>query len=229
MTHPLRCFQGRRPSFGLLLGVGLLLLILGSGRQSYGQSVALGARATTLGAGAEVTLGLSSAVNLRGNASYLPLTHVGTRSHEVDVQYTVEARLAAAMLLVDWYPFENAIRLSAGGVYNHSRIRGEARPTEGYTVRSKTISPERIGSLKGEVSFARTVSPYLGIGFGNSVRGSALDVTVDVGGLYVRRPHVQMEGRGLIADTANQEGSLNQGLQSFRVLPYLALGLSVAL
>lgn len=205
------------------------LLLLAGPEHSHAQRVAVGARASTLGIGGDVSVGISPTLNLRAGGSYLPLRHTGVMQAEVDVRYDVKARIAAALLLLDWHPFGNAFRLSAGGIYNGTRVQGHARPTESYTVQQKTFGPERLGSLDAEASFHSKINPYLGIGFGNAVKGSRLDLFVDLGAMYVARPDVSMTGRGLIAATTNHQSTLNEGLRSFHVLPYLSLGLSLQL
>lgn len=209
----------------LLLGVGLLL----AAAPAHAQRVALGARASTLGLGGDLTVGLSRTVNVRVGGSYYPVERSGVYPAEVDVRYTVNAHLAAGQLILDWHPFANAFRLSAGAVYNGTRVRGHAEPTERYRVQGKTFGPERLGRLDGEASFRNKINPYLGVGFGNAVRGSRVDVFVDLGAMYVAQPEVQMTGEGLISATANHAASLNEGLRSFRLLPYMSLGLSTDL
>jgi hypothetical protein len=105
-------------------------------------------------------------------------------------------------------------------------VQGQARPLQSYAVQGKTFQPERLGRLDGEASFQNKINPYLGIGMGNAVRGSRFDVFFDLGAMYVAQPNVHLEGDGLISATSNHASTLNQGLRSFRVLPYLSLGFS---
>lgn len=192
-----------------------------------GQRVAFGSRASTLGIGGDVTVRLTDQFNVRAGGSYFSFLHSGKLKDEVAVQYDVSARLAAVQFLVDWHPLSKAFRLSAGVIYNGTRMEARAHPTEGYTVQQKTFGPERLGSLDAEVSLKNKINPYLGIGFGNAVRGSNVDVYADLGVMYVAQPDVQMSGTGLIAATSNHESTLNQGLRSFNLFPYVALGLSI--
>lgn len=226
-----------RTLFGIRTGVHSLqaccwlvvLLVCGSPSVTAGQTVAVGTRASTLGVGPEVTLQLAPTLNVRGAASYLPVHRRGLMRTTVEVQYDVQARLAAAVLLLDWHPFNSAFRISAGGVYNRSRVVMRVAPTENVPVKGRAIPPEQMGHLSGSGSFTNAVHPYLGVGAGNAVRGSRLDVFVDLGVMYVGRPHIQMTGDGFIAGTANYASTLNEGVRSFRLLPYLALGCSVHL
>lgn len=222
------------PTFGAIRSMattGLIVALLAGGAvtEALGQSVAVGTQASTLGVGPEVTIRLTPTLNVRGAASYLPIHRTGLLRQTVDVRYDVQARLAAALLLLDWHPFGNAFRVSAGGVYNRSRAEVRMLPTESVTVKERSFSPDQLGRLSGSASFTNALHPYLGVGAGNAVRGSRLDVFVDLGVMYVGRPHVQMAGEGFIAGTANHASTLNEGFRSFRLLPYLALGCSVHL
>lgn len=208
-----------------LLLTGLLLLVAHG--STHAQRVAVGPRASTLGPGADVTVGLSRTVNLRAGASYLPIQRSGVMQAEVNVRYDVNARLAAGLLLLDWHPFKNAFRLSAGAVYNGTQVQGQAQPIESYAVQGKTFSPDRLGRLDAEASFQNKINPYLGLGVGNAVRGSSLDFFLDLGAMYVARPMVSMSGEGLISATTNHASTLNDGLRSFHILPYLSLGFSL--
>lgn len=207
----------------LLLGT----LLVGGAEEAQAQRIAYAPRVSTLGIGGDFTVGLSSTVNLRAGASYLTFHHDGTLKDDVEVQYEVNGRLSAALLLLDWHPFANAFRLSAGAVYNGTRATGHAQPTESYSTNQKTFQPDRLGSIDAEVSFSNKINPYLGVGVGNAVRGSRLDFFADLGAMYVAQPEVQMTGTGLISATTNHEETLNQGFRSFRLLPYLAFGLSI--
>lgn len=215
-----------RPLLPFLLVAGLLVAPVDS---ASAQRVAIGPRASTLGLGGDVTVGLSRTLNVRLGGSYYPVQRSGVLQADVNVRYDVNARLAAGQLLLDWHPFANAFRLSAGAVYNGSRVQGHAEPTQSYQVQEKTFEPQRLGQLDGEASFRNKINPYLGIGFGNAVRGSRLDVFVDLGAMYVAQPEVRMTGQGLISATTNHASTLNESLRSFRLLPYLSLGLSVYL
>jgi len=214
--------------------VVLVLVVVGAvcafgPRPAHGQSVALSTRASTLGIGGDVTVQLSSTFNVRAGGSYFPIRHSGVLEEEVNVQYDVEARLAAALLLVDWHPFGNALRMSLGGIYNGTQVKGRARPVDSYTVQQKTFQPERLGRLEAEASFASKINPYVGIGVGNAVQGSPVDVFLDLGAMYVVQPEVRMTGTGLISATTNHESTLNEGLRSFHILPYFSLGVSYKL
>lgn len=209
-----------------LVVVGALVCLPQSARA---QSIAVSAHASTFGPGAAATVAIGSKVNVRTSVSYLPFTHSGVMQDEVDVRYDVTGQLAAINLFLDWHPFGNAFRLSTGAVYDRSYGKGQAQPTESYTLQGKTFSPEQLGDVDAKISFANSVHPYVGIGLGNAVRGSRMDVFIDFGAMYIHRPDVKMEGSGLIAGTANHASTLNEGLKSFRVLPYLAMGMSLSL
>lgn len=214
----------------LRFSIVVLFLLIGfvSGT-AYSQSIALNTRVTSFGPGAAATVQISSTVNVRSGMSYLPISRNGVLENEVDVAYDVTGELAAVTLFVDWHPFDNVLRVSAGAVYDRSHVESSGQPAESYELQGSSFSPEKLGQVEADLSFANTVHPYLGIGLGNSVRGSRLDVFFDFGAMYVNQAEVNVEGAGLISATANQESDLNEALRSFPVLPYVALGMSVSL
>ncbi len=212
----------------LVLAVAGAMLAL-SPRAAWGQRHAFGYQASTLGIGADLTVRLTDRFNARAGGSYFPFRHSGVLQEEIDVKYKVDVRLAAVRLFLDWHPFGNAFRLSAGGLYNGTRVQGHAQPVESYTVQQKTFEPEELGDLDAEVSFANRLNPYLGIGFGNAVKGSRFDLYVDLGVMYVAQPKVQMNGTGLISATTNHESTLNDALRSFHLFPYFSLGFSISI
>jgi hypothetical protein len=218
-----------RPSCRSVLLWTVVVLMCCVPSVASGQNVALSARGSTLGIGPEVTVELASVLNLRGGASYLPLHRRGLLQNTVNVRYDVQARLAAVHLFLDWHPFGNAFRMSGGAVYNRSQAQLRASPAENVTMNGRSFSPDQLGHVSGSASFSNAIHPYLGIGLGNAVQGSRIDVFADAGAMYVGRPHVEMDGEGFIKGTANHASALNEGFRSFRILPYLSLGFSVDL
>ena len=224
------CFRvSDRTSFLPLLLWMVTIFVCGSSTAASGQSIAVGSQASSLGIGPEVTLQLNAEFNLRGGASYLYFHRRGLTQQTVNVRYDAKVHLAAIRLFLDWHPFDNAFRISAGGVYNRSRAEVQASPAESFTFDGRSFSPEELGQISGSASFSNAIHPYLGLGFGNSVRGSSLDVFTDIGAMYVGRPHVEMSGDGLIKGTANHDSTLNEGFRSFQLLPYVSLGISIDL
>lgn len=193
----------------------------------FAQRVALGLKAGTLGAGAEVTTALTNRLNVRVGGSFFPYSVKGDYTEEeVNISYTADLSVQTLSALIDLHPFKNAFRLSVGAVYNGTAVDATARPTESYTVKQRTFSKEELGTLSGTVDYGSKIAPYAGIGFGNAVRGSRLDVTLDLGVIYTNSPSLDLKGTGMIAPTAEQDQELEDELSGIKLYPVISLGLS---
>jgi hypothetical protein len=196
----------------------------------FAQRVALGVKGGTLGGGAELTAGLTESLNLRIGGNFLPYSLTGEYTEEeVDIGYTGDLKMQTASLLLDWHPFANAFRLSGGAVYNGIKVDATAEPLTSYTVKNRTFSKEDLGTLSGTADYSSKLAPYAGLGFGNAVRGSRIDVTLDVGVMYTNAPRLQMEGTGMIAPTAEQDEEISDAFTDLKLYPVVSLGLSVGL
>ncbi len=195
----------------------------------FAQRLALGVKGGTLGGGAELTAGLTESLNLRIGGNFLPYSFNGDYTEEeVDIGYTADLRMQTASVLLDWHPFTNAFRLSGGAVYNGIQVDAVAEPLNSYTVKNRTFTKKQLGILSGSADYSSKIAPYAGLGFGNAVRGSRFDVTLDVGVLYTNAPKLQMEGTGMIAPTAEQDHELSDAFTDLKLYPVVSLGLSVS-
>ncbi len=68
-------------------------------------------KAGTLGAGLDVSVGMSESLGLRLQANALSYEDDFTES---DVDYSADLKLQSAGLLLDWHPFSGVFRVSAG-------------------------------------------------------------------------------------------------------------------
>jgi hypothetical protein len=156
----------------LIAGAALaaaLLLSPSSGQAQEDSRVALGAKAGTLGAGVELTLGLSRQIDTRlgfGAYSY------SERREASDIEYDGEAKLRNGTAFLDWHPGGRGFRLTGGLVYNDTEIRGESLTPESgvYNIGGVPVPASLIGRLEGTIDFDPIV-PYAGLGWGNALRG----------------------------------------------------------
>lgn len=214
-----------------IAALSLLLLLTGivAPEKVEAQHIGVGARAGTLGPGLEVTVGVAPGLNLRAGANYFSYAHSDImRDMEVDIRYNAELLLSSYRLLLDWHPFHNFLRLSAGIIYNNNGIQVAVTPVDSYTIQGKTFPPEKIGTLSAEIDYQSKINPYVGLGIGNAV-SNRIGIAIDLGVLYTGSPAVAMEGTGMIAPTAQQAPDLEEGFSSFKFYPLLSLGLTVGI
>lgn len=202
-----------------LLAVVLLPLGWGS---AAADSFAVGAKAGTTGLGLEATWRLTDAVNLRGG--YYAFDY-DTDLEEEGVEYDGDLRLRNAALFADWHPFAGAFRISAGGVQSGNKFLGSADGE--LEVGDNTYT----GQLEAEVSW-RGLAPYLGIGFGNAMRGGRLSFSFDLGVMFTGSPDVRLDGSvndpaledAFAEDLARERANLEDELSDAKYYPVVSLG-----
>lgn len=207
----------------------LIVCALFLARPASAQDIALTARAGTLGPGVEVTTSLDSHFNVRLGLNHLNYTrddHIADL--EVGIDVASDVRFTSFALVADVLPFEKYFRMSLGLVYNHNEVSALAVPSESYSIEGKTFEPDRIGTIEATLDHRRAIQPYMGIGFGNPLRGR-VSFLLDLGMLYTDSPRLQMQGTGMIAPTAGQASQLEESLYSFRWYPVAAVGLAIRL
>jgi len=192
--------------------------------QNYGITF----RAGTTGPGIDLTRSFGSHFSLRLGGRYLPYNLTGsTSANNVDISYQAKLKLESLSALIDWQPFRNWFRLSAGVYYNGLQANGHAKPTSSYTTDNHTFSPQKVGSLSGTFDYSHKWAPYIGLGIGNAANnGHHIGFLVDAGVMYTNAAHISMSGKGLIEPTANQDVIIQNGISGIKIYPVLSFGLS---
>lgn len=198
-----------------------IVLPLGSGTAAAG-SFAVGGKAGTTGLGIEATWRLTDSVNLRGG--YYAFDY-GTDLEEEGVEYDGDLKLRNAAVFADWHPFGGAFRLSAGGVQSGNEFLGSADGD--LDVGDNTYA----GQLEAEVSWSG-LAPYLGIGFGNAMRGGRLSFSFDLGVMFTGSPDVRLDGSvndpaledAFAEDLARERDNLEDELSDVKYYPVVSLG-----
>ena len=191
-------------------------------------------KAGTLGAGLDVSKGISETLALRLQANAYSYDEDITES---DVEYSADLDLRSAGVLLDWHLFSGAFRVSAGAYWNGNETTVTGKPTgASYVINGTTYTSAQIGSLNGQIDFP-SVAPYLGIGFGSAPKaGRGMSFSFDLGVLYQREPNVGLTavcGVGLPAgtctqlqnDVAAEQVSLQDELKDFKFYPVVSFGL----
>jgi len=210
--------------------VTLLILLPCVATKAAFDEWAIGLKTGTLGIGGELTTDILPQLNLRGSVQWFGLDlddiDIG------DVSYDLDLTLLNPMLLVDWYPFGGALRLSGGVLFNQSDVELRARPSEPVEIGDIIYTPGEIGTLTGEADFDE-IAPYVGIGFGNAVsEDSRWGLTADLGVAFIGSPGVTLRASGPIAGNAEfqsqlaeEEKDIEDDLENFEFYPVLAVNL----
>lgn len=155
---------------------------LGSARAAHADT-ALGLRAGTLGAGAELTFGLTEKLNLRlGYAMF----DYSTTIEDTDVTYDAELQLRNPSALLAWHPFAGGFHFSVGAVGASTKVVGTGVPNgTQYVINGNTYNASQIGKVDATIEAGNSVAPYVGIGWGNPVGPSGRwTFLLDVGAVY---------------------------------------------
>jgi hypothetical protein len=189
----------------------------------------VGVRAGTLGLGVELSYPISQRLGVRLNADSYKYTKTFKQD---DIEYDGEAKLRTGSLLLDWYPFANNFRISAGPMYNGNKVTGNSKPDANGKITINGVQYQ--ASVAGEVDFKKYV-PYAGIGYGRPI-SSGLSLTFDLGVMFQGSPTATLTGTcsdptpGLCStfqsDLAAQQQTANDNLKSFRYYPVATLGLA---
>ncbi len=195
------------------------------------------AKASTLGFGGGVAYGLSERVNVR--VGYLMLNFEAD-IHTDDYDYDGRFKLGGAETILDWHPFGNGFRLSAGIIFSRNKIDLEARLDDVVTIGGRNYVIDDLADMSGDVEF-NPVTPYLGLGWGNFIgTGNRWSFFIDAGAQYYGSPSVSLHAdcsplgnsvaptacRGLDAAVEKEENDLNYEVKDYKWYPVLNIGLA---
>ncbi len=165
-----------------IVGSALLALTIAAS-SAMAQDFAIGLTGGTLGLGIEGTTQISEKFNVRMLAAGYNYSKEGSYG-SASMTYDGIAKIKNAGVLIDFYPFTSGLRLSAGGIYNGTKVTATAQPTAGtsYTVNGNTYTAAQIGTATGEIKYQK-VMPYVGLGFGNTMSGGKVSFGMDFGAM----------------------------------------------
>jgi hypothetical protein len=217
-----------------LFGFGLMILLTGlapSPAAAGDSSVAVAAKAGTLGAGADLFIRFGG--HLDGRVGFNAFTY-SRDSTWSDVDYDSDLELSSFNLLLDWYPTAGNFRVTFGALINSNEINAVAVTPPGTTVEIGGVEypAEALGELRGNVTFDE-LAPYAGIGFGNPFKaGSSWRFQFDVGVVYQGEGEVRLTAEnplgipGLEDSLRLEEQEIQDDIDEYTLYPVLTLGVS---
>ena len=193
----------------------------------------------TLGAGLDLTFKIRPNLNARLNVNGASASY-----DEVDdgIAYKGDLKLSSVGALLDYHPFGNGFRFSGGLYSNSNKIESES--TDAQNADIGDINYDITGTLNSKVGF-KSSAPYLGLGWGNAVKGyKNFNFSLDAGMLFQGSPDAQLSGTGTATPTAGgaavdisndatflaelekEEVNLNNDLKDFKYYPVISMGVS---
>jgi hypothetical protein len=213
-----------------------------NGETRHGIGVA--ANASTLGLGADVGVGLTPKLTLRGGFHAFSYDRSFNRD---GINYQGTFDMKSGQVLLDWFPTGRGFHLSPGMlVYNGNRFDANAAVSGGQTFslggnlfRSNPANPT---TGNGKLEFNK-VAPLVVFGFGNLVpRSRHFTAAVDLGVAYPGTPtaSLSLAGSACAPNGANcrdaatdptvqsslqsEVAKLNRDAESYKVYPILSVG-----
>lgn len=186
------------------------LVLFGLPHCLTGQSLALGARAGTLGFGAEAALGLSDNLVIRGGLGSFFLEIDGEYD---EVEYTVSPPSVTGTLGLDFYPTGGSFRLMAGLMFRGGDFElqsGDISETGGVELGDNEYDEE--GTLKGVLA-TNSTAPFVGLGFGRHTRGG-FGLFLDLGVAFMGTTEVDLSAQGPIAGVPGIQEDLDREARS---------------
>jgi opacity protein-like surface antigen len=195
-----------------------------------GASIELG----STGIGVHLSTPIAANLNARFGLNYAPYSYTGNTS---DVDYDFKLKLATVDALLDYHPMNGAFRVSGGVTYNGNSIDAHAKPNSNgtYTINGRTYSADAAGHINGKIDF-RKAAPYLGIGWGNSVKNAGWGFAADLGVTFQGSPNTELTTSGCTApalacaqlsrDVAAENAKLKDEVRDFKLYPVVRVGVS---
>lgn len=221
----------------LLIGIAAVIAVAASSvPTARAAETGAGLRIGTLGAGVDFDIALVDKVNLRvGYSAY----NIHRNVEQTDVTYDGKLKLSNPAVTVDWFPFDSGFRASLGAVGSGTRVDATGMPNSSaqYVINGVTYTAAQLTSLTGRFRFGNTVSPYMGIGWGNPVKsGQNLTFLVDVGVVYGGTPDVALNANcastvptticsQLARDIEAERQKLVDQLTAIKWYPVISLGM----
>lgn len=218
--------------------VAASLIIAGSSfGTAHALDLAVGTKASTLGAGIEVYAPVSRKFNARIGMNKLGYTF----DQEIDgIQYDGDIDLNSLSLNADWHPFGGVFRLTGGLVLNNNELSGTASPDLAESVNIEiggtNYSSDDI-KASAKIGFEK-IAPYFGIGFDRvSKTKGGFGFSAEVGVLLQGSPEVGFTAdfintpsdalnAQLNSDIETEIGQIEDEMSDFDIFPVASLGLT---
>ncbi len=172
----------------LYAGLGLTAFLGSVQAGSASESLGLGAKIGTMGAGAENSVALIPNTRLRSGFNFLRYSFDSTIS---DINYDFDTEFNSIPILFDIHPFGGAFFLSGGVFLNNNNVGVQG------SVSAQSLDPEyqQYGfladqiSISGDVEFL-PVAPYAGLGWRTNSNESGWGFEAELGVLFQGAPDV---------------------------------------
>ena len=185
----------------------------------------VGLKAGLNGVGLEIVKGFGDRLNLRLGYTTLTIPYSlepGIQGY--DLKADANIRLGGASFLADYYLVKNGIQNTAGKLQNNTRISFALSSLSDMPFGDLMIPTADVGTLDAELTLGMPVSPYLGLGFGNTLsRKHRLSFNFELGALYHGGAKLALDGVGVVGPLGSEynETTITDAIKQYSWLPAL--------
>lgn len=169
-------------------------------------SVQLGVRASVLGYGPEVTVGVNRKIAVRVAYQTLDITRDYTDDKAI---YQLKPSFKGVQAFVDVHPYNGKFRLT-GGLVSHTaelNLTGVAKSSGTFSFNGVDYTTTQVGNVIGKIALPKQ-SPYAGFGWGPSLGGKGrVGVAFDLGVLKQGTSETTLRVTGPLATDATVAGT----------------------
>jgi hypothetical protein len=196
----------------------------------------VGVTGGTLGIGPEISYRLTDNFGIRGNATFLSVSH---DIDSDDINYDGKVKLKSGGVMLDVYPFGGGFRISGGARINKNKARGIGKPNNGtYTINGVQYDANSfVTSVRADTDI-KDFAPALTLGYGGGI-SSGFTFGVEAGALFQGRVKVkpltitgqcatnpaQIGCSNIVADLEAERQSVNDDIDGYKVYPILQISL----
>ena len=170
-------------------------------QQSYATDVALGAGLGTLGFGVQGTFAVNPYVNVRLLAQGYDIDQ---DFEESGINYNSNFKLESYGVLADIHPFAGTFFVSAGWLAHSNGLDLKASCPTSCDIDGQSYKSAPDGQINATVDLGSN-APYLGIGWGNAMKGGRVYAKLDVGVLFQDDPKASLKATGTFENTATHQ------------------------
>jgi hypothetical protein len=194
---------------------------------------------STLGVGATVTKSITPNFNAKVGINGLGVSRDISIS---DVDYKAKINLFNVSTLVDYLPWQKSgFHVTGGLVFQDNNLEGTGKANNGGKINingQDYDTTTQLESVKAKLSFANSVAPYIGLGWGNAVKpGKHWGFSTNLGVMFSGSPKIDLTpvfalganqtvkdeiNNNIAAEKKKQEDDLNW----LNIYPVFSVGIS---
>jgi len=182
----------------------------------------MGVTGGTLGVGPEVSYAINPYIGLRGNITFLNISHSFDSG---GLPYQGQAHLGSGGLMLDFRPWGGGFFISGGARLNRNKLRANSNFNGTVVVDGVTYTSSRTGTLMGYANFP-SVAPTLTFGYAGTLR-RGIKVGVEAGAMFMGSGRVQpFTATGVDVSQSRleaQRAGLQRIMDRYEVYPILQL------